>query len=204
MTPRFYYDYGSPNAYLAWRVLGGVEERAGVRFERVPVLLGGIFKETGNQSPFYRYGPVKGRMEYEMLEMRRFTARHRITEFQMNHNFPQNSLVMMRGAAAAAERGLGDAHDTACFRGMWEENLQMDDVEVYTERLGRDGLPATELLAAAQEAGIKAKLTELTNGAVAKGVFGLPSFLVGDELFFGKDRIGDVELEILRQKGQAR
>ncbi|MCQ8185071.1 2-hydroxychromene-2-carboxylate isomerase [Parvularcula maris] len=200
MAPRFYYDYGSPNAYLAWRILPDVEARTGIAFERVPVLLGGIFKATGNQSPFYRYGPVKGRMEYEMLEMRRFMQHHRITDFQMNHNFPQNSLVMMRGAVAAAEMGHGEAYDRTCFEGMWRENLQMDDVDIFVPRLNKEGLPGTDILQKAQESGTKAKLVELTNGAVEKGIFGLPSFLIGDELFFGKDRIADAELEILRAK----
>ncbi|GGY41718.1 2-hydroxychromene-2-carboxylate isomerase [Parvularcula lutaonensis] len=200
MTPEFLYDYGSPNAYLAWRVLPEIEARTDVVFRRTPVLLGGIFKETGNQSPFYRFGPVKGRMEYEMLEMRRFMKKHKITDFQMNHNFPQNSLLMMRGAVAAHETGQGEAYDRACFRGMWEENLQMDNVDVFTDRLDKEGLRGSAILQKAQSPEVKAKLAEMTNAAVTRGVFGLPSFFVGDELFFGKDRLGDVELEILRQK----
>lgn len=200
MTPEFLYDYGSPNAYLAWRVLPEIEARTNLPFKRTPVLLGGIFKETGNQSPFVTFGPVKGRMDYEMLEIRRFMKKYRITEFQMNHNFPQNSLLMMRGAVAAQEIGQGEAYDRACFRGMWEENLQMDDVDVFTSRLDEEGLRGSAILQKAQSPEVKAMLVDLTNYAVTRGVFGLPSFLVGDELYFGKDRLGDVELEILRHK----
>ncbi|NNU15061.1 2-hydroxychromene-2-carboxylate isomerase [Parvularcula sp. ZS-1/3] len=201
MTPEFLYDFGSPNAYLAWRVLPEIEERTGVHFARVPVLLGGIFKETGNVSPFQRFGPVKGRMEYEMREMSRFLAKHQITNFQMNPHFPQNSLTMMRAAIAAEEAGNLKAYNAACFKGMWEEGLKMDDAEVFKARLDQDGLPGAMLLAKASEAETKAKLVENTNRAVERGVFGIPSFFVGEELYFGKDRLGDVELDILRSKG---
>lgn len=196
----FLYDFGSPNAYLAWRVLPEVEQRTGVTFKLSPVLLGGIFKETNNMSPFHRFGDVKGRLEYEQREMGRFMAKHAITNFAFNQNFPQNSLNMMRAAMVAEEMGELQKYTAACFRGMWEENLKMDDAEVFAHRMNDDGLPGTELLGKAAEQETKAKLVERTNHAVERGVFGLPSFFVGEELYFGKDRIGDVELEILRAK----
>lgn len=198
MTPEFLYDFGSPNAYLAWRALPGVEERTGARFARVPVLLGGIFKATGNQSPFMTYAHVRGRLAYEQLEMQRFMAKHGITEFRFNPHFPQNSLLMMRGAVAADAGGQGDAYRAACFRGMWEEGVRMDDPDALAAHLDAAGLDGARLLKEARTADVKAKLTELTNHAVERGVFGLPSFLVGDALYFGKDRLGEVELELLR------
>jgi 2-hydroxychromene-2-carboxylate isomerase len=200
MTPEFLYDFGSPNAYLAWRVLPEIEERTGTRFRQIPVLLGGIFKETGNQSPFHTYANVRGRIAYEQREIERFLASHEIANFRFNPAFPQNSLQMMRGAVAAAEMDCLTAYTEACFRGMWEEGLKMDDSDVLHRRLEEAGLDATHIMTLSAEAKTKARLAESTNDAVARGVFGLPSFFIGDELFFGKDRLGQVEIEILRHK----
>jgi 2-hydroxychromene-2-carboxylate isomerase len=196
---RFLYDYGSPNAYLAWRVLPAIEERTREPFERVPVLLGGIFKATGNQSPFYAFAGVKGRLDYERLEMERFCERHGITEFRFNPHFPQNSLQMMRGAVAARGMSLGERYDALIFRGLWELELKLDEAEALSSYLGEHGLDADALVGATGEPAIKAELIARTDQAVEQGVFGLPSFFVGDELYFGKDRLDAVEDAIRRR-----
>ncbi|WP_020400006.1 2-hydroxychromene-2-carboxylate isomerase [Kordiimonas gwangyangensis] len=195
----FLFDFGSPNSYLAWKVLPGIEERTGVRFDYVPVLLGGIFKATGNSSPAVAFAGVKGKMAYEMLEMRRFISKHGLTAFKMNPHFPVNTLHLMRGAIFARQQNLLPAYMDAVMHHMWEEPKKMDEPDVIMAALAESGLDASAILEGAQDAGVKAALLENTEKAVARGVFGAPSFFVGDELFFGKDRLSAVEEEILAQ-----
>jgi 2-hydroxychromene-2-carboxylate isomerase len=192
----FYFDFGSPNAYLAHKVIPAIEQRTGARFVYVPALLGGIFKATGNQSPAQAFAGIPSKLAYEGKETRRFVARHGITEFAMNPHFPVNTLQIMRGAVAAQQAGVFEAYVEAVFRAMWVQGLKMDDPAVIRQAFDHAGLPADRLIALMADPDVKAKLIENTEGAVAKGVFGSPSFLVGDELFFGKDRLRDVEEEI--------
>jgi 2-hydroxychromene-2-carboxylate isomerase len=192
-TIEFIFDFGSPNAYLADRALPPILERTGARLVINPCLLGGIFKATGNQSPAVAFAPIKGKFEYEMLEVRRFVARHRFEKFRLNPHFPVNTLMLMRGLVAAQEAGLGAAYLEMGLAGMWEEGLKLDDKEALARRIDAAGLDSASLLAAAQTDPIKQKLAGNTSAAVARGVFGVPTFFVGDEMFFGKDRLGQVE-----------
>jgi 2-hydroxychromene-2-carboxylate isomerase len=192
-TIAFIFDFGSPNAYLAYRALPPILERTGARLVINPCLLGGIFKATGNQSPAVAFTPIKGKFEYEMLEVRRFVARHRFEKFRLNPHFPVNTLMLMRGLVAAQEAGLGAAYLEMGLAGMWEEGLKLDDIEALARRIDAAGLDSASLLAAAQTDPIKQKLAGNTAAAVARGVFGVPTFFVGDEMFFGKDRLGQVE-----------
>lgn len=198
MKAEFLFDFGSPNAYLAWKVLPEVEARTGASFDPVPCLLGGVFKATGNQSPMQANANIPAKMAYEMLEMRRFIARHGLTRFQMNPHFPVNTLLIMRIAVAAKRGGLLPPAAAALFAAMWENGKKMDDPAVVAEVLSRAGLPADRLLAAAGEADVKADLIANTERAVARGVFGLPAYFVGDEMWFGKDRLRDVEEALAR------
>ena len=199
MTPEFLFDFGSPNAYLAHRVLPEIERRTGVRFSYVPVLLGGIFKATGNQSPAQAYATIPSKLAYEQLEMRRFIARHGLTEFQFNPHFPVNTLLIMRGAVAAAIDGALAPYVDAVMRHMWVEPKPMADPDVVRTALDASGLDGARLVARTQDADVKQKLLADTERAVARGVFGLPAFFVGDDLWFGKDRLRDVEEEIVRR-----
>jgi 2-hydroxychromene-2-carboxylate isomerase len=192
-TIEFILDFGSPNAYLAYRALPPILERTGGRLVIIPCLLGGIFKATGNQAPSVAFAPVKGKLEYEMLELRRFVARHRFAKFRMNPHFPVNTLMLMRGMVAAYERGVGDAYLEMGLKGMWEEGLKLDDRETLARRLDAAGLDSASLLAAAQSDPVKQTLADNTAAAVARGVFGVPTLFVGDEMFFGKERLGQVE-----------
>jgi 2-hydroxychromene-2-carboxylate isomerase len=192
-TIEFIFDFGSPNAYLADRALPPILERTGARLVINPCLLGGIFKATGNQSPAVAFAPIKGKFEYEMLEVRRFVARHRFEKFRLNPHFPVNTLMLMRGLVAAQEAGLGAAYLEMGLAGMWEEGLKLDDKEALARRIDAAGLDSASLLAAAQTDPIKQKLAGNTAAAVARGVFGVPTFFVGGEMFFGKDRLGQVE-----------
>lgn len=195
--PIFYFDFGSLNAYLAWRLLPEIEQRTGARFEQVPVLLGGIFKATGNRSPVEAYAGVPAKLAYEFREIDRFIARHGFDEFRMNPHFPVNTLSLMRGAVAADEMELFEAYVTAIFHYMWEDPRKLDDPEVLEAALEEAGLPAEELIELSGDQGVKDQLIANTQEAVAQGVFGLPSFIVGGELYFGKDRLREVEDAIL-------
>jgi 2-hydroxychromene-2-carboxylate isomerase len=192
----FYFDFGSPNAFLAHRVIPAIEARTGARFVYVPALLGGIFKATGNQSPAQAFAGIPSKLAYERKETQRFVRRHGITDFAMNPHFPVNTLQIMRGAVAAEREGLFKPYVEAVYRAMWTEGLKMDDPAVIEAALTKAGLPAQRLMALTADPEVKAKLIANTEAAVAAGVFGSPSFVVGGELFFGKDRLRDVEDEI--------
>ena len=194
----FIFDFGSPNAYLAWKVLPGIAERTGAKINLIPCLLGGIFKATGNQSPVIAFGAIKGKLAYEMLETRRFVEAHGLTAFQMNPHFPVNTLLIMRGLIAAQRQGVAEPYVAAVASAMWEQGLKMDDPDVVADVLTKAGLDARAILEATQDPDVKAELVANTEAAVERGVFGIPTFFVGDEMFFGKDRLTQVEAELAK------
>ncbi|MES2343343.1 MAG: 2-hydroxychromene-2-carboxylate isomerase [Pseudomonadota bacterium] len=197
-TIDFIFDFGSPNGYLAWKVLPGIAARTGAKVNLIPCLLGGIFKATGNQSPVTAFGGVKGKLEYEALETRRYVAAHGLTAYRSNPHFPVNTLLIMRGLVAASRMGVGDAYLEAVVCAMWEQGLKMDDPEVVAGVLAKAGLDAKAILEATQDPEVKAELVANTEAAVARGAFGVPTFFVDGEMFFGKDRLGAVEAELSR------
>jgi 2-hydroxychromene-2-carboxylate isomerase len=200
----FLFDFGSPNAYLADLVIPQIERRSGVKFDYVPVLLGGIFKATGNVSPAESLRDIKNKREFMMVEMHRFIRRHNITTFRQNPFFPVNTLMLMRGAVAAQFEGVFEPYVRAGFHHMWEEPKKMDDPDVFRTALNASGLDADRLMARAQQDDAKKRLLELTTDAVTRGAFGSPTFFVGKEMFFGKDQLRDVEEAIVEQtKGNA-
>jgi 2-hydroxychromene-2-carboxylate isomerase len=198
MHAEFLFDFGSPNAYLSHLVLPQITAHTGVAFEYTPILLGGVFKLTNNKPPMIAFGGVKGKLEYEQRETQRFIARHKITTYRFNPDFPINTLTIMRAAVAANENGELSRYADAVFHHMWEAPKKMDDPDVIRAALLESGLDADRLLVQAQTPEIKQRLLDNTEKAVARGVFGSPSFFVGNELFFGKDRLGEVEEEIAR------
>ena len=199
VTIDFIFDFGSPNAYLAGKVLPAVAERTGATINRIPCLLGGIFKATNNASPMVAFGEVKGKLAYEGLETRRFVAKHGLTAYRPNPHFPVNTLLIMRGVIAARRAGVEDAYVAAVLAAMWEAGEKMDDPEVVVRVLTAAGLDGAALVAATQDPEVKAELVANTEAAVQRGVFGIPTFFVGDEMFFGKDRLDQVEAEAARQ-----
>ena len=196
----FLFDFGSPNAYLAHKVIPSVEARTGTRFTYLPVLLGGLFKATGNRSPMEAFAGIPAKLAYEALERDRFVKRHGLTRFAPNPHFPVNTLAIMRGAVAAQTLRVFAPYVEAVFAAMWEEGRKMDDPGVIAQALTAAKLPAERLMALAQERAIKDELVANTTGAVERGVFGSPSFLVGDALYFGKDRLDDVEAAIVASR----
>jgi len=196
----FLFDFGSPNAYLSHLVIPSIERRTGVKFKYVPVLLGGVFKATNNVSPAVSLQGIKNKPQYTQLETRRFLKQHNITKYAPNPFFPVNTLTIMRGAVFAQRAGYFEKYVDEVYRHMWSEPKKMDEVDVVTAALTESGLPAAEILAGTQLPEVKQQLIANVDDAVARGVFGSPSFFVGNELYFGKDRLRDVEEEIERQK----
>jgi 2-hydroxychromene-2-carboxylate isomerase len=194
----FYFDFGSPNAYLAYKAVPSIEARLGPIFELKPALLGGIFKATGNQSPAVTLAGVPTKAAYERKETERFVARHGLTAFRFNPAFPINTLHMMRGAVLARRLGVFEAYVAAVYAGMWEQALNMGDLDIFHGVLDRAGLPTQAFRDHIGDADVKQGLIATTEEAVGRGVFGSPAFFVGDEMFFGKDRLRDVEEEFLR------
>jgi len=195
----FQFDFGSPNAYLAELVLPEIEKRTGVKFDYVPVLLGGVYKATGNMSPFDSLRGIKNKPEYNALETQRFLRRHNITKFKPNPFFPVNTLTLMRGAVAAQFEGIFEPYFRAAYYHMWVEPKKMDDPQVFREAFLSSGLDIDGLIARAQRDDVKKRLIENTSDAVARGTFGSPTFFVGNEIFFGKDSLRNVEEEIVAQ-----
>jgi 2-hydroxychromene-2-carboxylate isomerase len=195
----FHFDFGSSNSYCAHRVIPEIEARTGATFTYVPVLLGGVFKLTNNRSPMEQFAEVKNKMEYQRKEMARFMAKHHLTRFVMNPYFPVNTVQIMRGALVAEEEGQLARYVEAVFFHMWEAPKKMDEPQVIEVALDESGLDGAHILGRMAEQPIKDKLLRNTEASVARGNFGSPTFFVGDEMFFGKDRLRDVEEEIAAQ-----
>lgn len=196
----FHFDFGSPNAYLSHLVIPGIEARTGVQFEYVPILLGGIFKMTNNQSPAEAFKGIANKMAYMQKETKRFLKKNNITHYHFNPHFPVNTLQLMRGAIVAQQQGFFEKYVDEVFQHMWGKPKKMDDPQVIQSALQESGLDAAALLAGIQQPAVKQKLLSNNEDAVRRGVFGSPSFFVGDELFFGKNCLPEVEAEIEAQK----
>ncbi len=191
----FIFDFGSPNGYFCHKVIPKIEERTGATFNYMPALLGGIHKLTNNQPPMIAFNGIKGKLEYDMLETERFITRHRLDAFHFNPHFPVITLLIMRGLIAAEMDGQEQkmAYIEVVLKAMWEDGLKMDDPDVVARVLSEGGLDAGRLMAATQDKAVKQKLIDKTEAAVARGVFGIPTFFLGDEMFFGKERLGQLE-----------
>lgn len=200
---QFHFDFGSPNAYLAHLLIPQIERRTGARFEYVPVLLGGIFKLTNNRSPMESFADVRNKLEYQRLETERFIRRHQITRYRFNPHFPLNTLTLMRGAVAARTLGIFERYVSCVFDNMWAEPKKLDDADVFRSVLTESGLDAERIFALTQEPAVKSELLANTEMSVRRGSFGAPTFFVGDEIYFGKDRLGEVEEEIRRRSTES-
>jgi 2-hydroxychromene-2-carboxylate isomerase len=198
MDVEFHFDFGSPNAYLAHRVIPAIAARTGATFRYVPVLLGGVFKATSNRSPAETLRGIRNKPEYERRETERFIRRHGIAEFHRNPYFPVNTLQIMRGAVAAELDGYFARYVDAVFHHMWEEPKKLDEANIIRAALDASGLDGARTLERIQDPTVKQVLLENTERSVARGTFGSPTFFVGDEMWFGKDRLRDVEEEIVR------
>ena len=194
----FYFDFASPNAYLSHKVMQTIKEKYQVDLNYVPVLLGGIFKATNNKPPMEQFFGVMNKNEYQSIEMQRFIERHNIDSFQMNPYFPVISLQIIRGAVAADMDGYLEEYIDKVLVHMWEEPKKMDDPEVIKAAFEESGFDSEKLMAQIQDPIIKAKLISNTEQAVERRVFGIPTFFIDDEVYFGKDTIWMIE-EILSE-----
>ena len=192
-NPQFLFDVGSPNAFLSHEAIPAIEKRTGVKFEYVPILLGGIFKATNNRSPAESLAGIKNKPEFLAIETERFVKRFQVQPYVMNPFFPVNTLNLMRAAVAAQFEGVFEPYVEAAFHHMWREPKKMDNPEVAVKALTSSGLDGAKLLARAQEPDVKAKLVANTQAAVERGAFGSPTFFVGNEMFFGKEQLREVE-----------
>lgn len=197
---QFLFDFGSPNAYLCHKVIPGIERRTDATFEYVPILLGGLFKLANNRSPAEAFAGIPNKRAYDLLEMKRFVEKHGLSSFRSNPFFPVNTLQIMRGAVAAQRLDCFASYVDTVYACMWERGLNMADPAVIVQALDAAGLDAHAIVSATQDPDVKARLMANTQAAHERGAFGSPTFFVGDEIYFGKDRLGDVEEAIQRKR----
>ena len=200
MSVEFHFDFGSPNAYFSHCVIPEIEQRTGARFTYVPVLLGGLFRATNNKSPMEAFAGILNKSEYNKRETERFIAKHGINKYRFNSNFPVNTLHIMRGAIYAMNNGIGEKYIDCIYSAMWEQDQNMADPDMIAKVLSNAGLPAQEIIEGTADPAIKQQLIDNTSASVERGNFGSPTFFVGDEMFFGKDKLRDAEEEILQQQ----
>lgn len=184
----FYFDFGSPNAYLAYTQMPGLAERSGAEVIYKPMLLGGLFKAVENVSPAFH--PLKG--AYLQIDLPRCAKRWGVP-FALNPHFPVTTLAVLRGAVAMQLDGGFTEYADTVYRAMWVEQKKMDDPAVIAEVLGAIGIDAEAFAARIREDEVKKTLIATTEEAASRGIFGAPTFFVDGEMFFGQDRIDFVE-----------
>ena len=194
MKVDFIFDFASPNAYFCHRVIPEIEKRTGATFNYLPCLLGGIFKITNNQAPMMAFNGITNKLEYQNIEIQRFIKKHNLADFTMNSFFPVMTLQLQRGAIAATSLNVFDEYLEAIFKGMWEKGLNLADQEVLINLLTAETqIDISDLVEKMQTQEIKDQLIQNTSNAVERGAFGIPTFFADDEIFFGKDSLGDLE-----------
>ena len=194
MKVDFIFDFASPNAYFCHRVISEIEKRSGATFNYIPCLLGGIFKITNNQAPMMAFNGITNKLEYQNIEIQRFIKKHNLAHFTMNSFFPVMTLQLQRGAIAAMSLNVFDEYLEAIFKGMWEKSLNLADQEVLVNLLTAETqIYISNLVEKMQTQEIKDQLIQNTSNAVERGAFGIPTFFADDEIFFGKDSLGDLE-----------
>ncbi|MBX7496534.1 2-hydroxychromene-2-carboxylate isomerase [Qipengyuania sp. 6B39] len=186
-------DLAAPNGYLAWYPLKDIAERTGAELVVTPVFLGGMHKLTGNAPPMLRDADVKGKVPYAAREFQRFLDRHAMTKFRMHPALPFNSILVQRILVAAQDQAEMQALVDAFQPAVWERNIDCGDADAMRAVLEEGGFEADRLLAATQDPEVKQALIDNTESAVGRGAFGIPTVLVGDEMWFGKERLGQIE-----------
>jgi 2-hydroxychromene-2-carboxylate isomerase len=195
---QFLFDFGSPNAYLCHKVIPSIAWNTNIEFEYTPILLGGLFKLTNNRSPAEAFAGIANKKAYDLLEVRRFVEKHKLHQFRRNPFFPVNTLQIMRGAIAAKRLDCFATYVDAMYSAMWEQGRNMADLSEITDVLKAAGIDAERLLETSGAQDVKNELLANTQSAFERGAFGSPTFFVGEEIYFGKDRLREVEEEMLR------
>ena len=194
-TIEIIFDFVSPNAYFAYYPLKDIAAKHGAAIEITPVFLAGMHKLTGNAPPFIRDAEVRGKNEYAMLEMNRFIARHGMTDWKMNQKFPFNSVMLQRLLCAAGNEERLKLLDIL-LPAIWHDGADPTDPEAIGPVLMDAGYDAAELLLKTMDPAVKQSLMDNTDKAVERGAFGIPTFYIGEEMFFGKERLGQIEDEL--------
>lgn len=196
------FDFVSPNAYLIWWPLRDLIKRTEAELDVTPVFLGGMHKLTGNAPPMIRDQDVKGKVEYSMLEMRRFIEKHQLTKYRLHPKFPFNSITLQRMLYAADQDGRGVQFVEAMLPAIWEEGVNITDPEALGAAIAAAGFVPEDLFARTQNDEVKQGLVENTSHAVERGAFGIPTMFVGPkgegEMFFGKERLDQIEEELAK------
>lgn len=191
----FYFDYGSPYSYLADSQLGALAKRTGAQVAYRPMLLGGVFKATGNHSPGLE--SIENKRRYNAVDLRRWVDHYGV-EFQPNPFFPINTLPLMRACVAAQRDGVFETFHAAVYPAFWAEGRDMGDPEVVARVLEKAGLDPVPILERASDPEVKQELRATTDAAVERGVFGAPTFFIDDEIFFGADHLPFIERALTR------
>ena len=200
MIVDFIYDVATPNGYLAHKVIPEFEDRTHVKFNYIPCLAGGIFKLTNNTPPLIANADVKNKSDYFFIEINRFIQKHKINQFKNNSYFPQNSLLIQRGAIAAQQLNIFKEYVDCTMSGMWEKDLNIQDKDVLKQALEEDGIDYKAIFNIIETKECKDQLIANTSWAVEKGAFGIPTFFIDDQIFFGKDHMYQLEEYISSKK----
>jgi len=197
-TIELIFDFVSPNAYLIWSPLKNLAAKYGATIAVTPAFLGGMHKLTGNAPPFVRDAEVKGKNDYAMLEMNRFIKKHGLTKFRMNPKFPFNTITLQRMLVALEPEKQAGFIETL-LPAIWEQGLDVTDADALGKILHNGGFDGQALLAMTQDPAIKQRLIDNTENAVERGAFGIPTMFVEGEIYFGKERLGQIEEQLASQ-----
>tara|TARA_B100001142_G_C14046344_1_gene544084 strand:- start:148 stop:744 length:597 start_codon:yes stop_codon:yes gene_type:complete len=194
MNVDFIFDFASPNAYLCHKAIRNLEKTHNIKFNYVPCLLGGIMKLSNNQPPMVTLAEIPNKMKYEFdTAFNRFMREHSITKFKMNEHFPVNTISLIRGAIVAQKNNFFDAYVEIVLSGLWEQSLKLDSPEALHELLIKNDCHADVVIEGIAKEEIKEELIANTSEAVEKGAFGIPTFFVADEMFYGKDSLRELK-----------
>ena len=200
MIVDFIFDVASPNTYFAHKLIPDFEKRTGAKFKYIPCLLGGIHKLSNNQPPFIAYAECQNKSNYQMIEVERFVKQHKLTKYKFSSHFPPMTIQVQRGAIAAQELGVFEEYFECVITAMWENDKNISDIDVLQEVLKENNFDVASLMDIVTSQGCKDKLIKNTDNAVSKGAFGAPTFFFGDQIFFGKDHLYQLEEYINSQK----
>ena len=197
------FDFVSPNAYLVWWPLRELVKRTGAELDVTPVFLAGMHKLTGNAPPMIRNKDVKGKVEYDMLEMQRFIKKHQLDKYRLHPQFPFNSITLQRMLYAADQDGRGVQFAESLLPAIWEDGVDVLNPETLGAAIAAAGFDAKDLFERSQTDEVKQGLAANTDHAVERGAFGIPTMFTGPkggktEMFFGKERLAQVEEELVK------
>jgi len=193
MKVDFIFDFASPNAYFCHKLIPIIEDRTDVSFNYIPCLLGGIFKLSGNQPPFMAFADIPNKNAYQMIEIERFVKQHELTKYQFNSNFPINTVQIQRGSIAAQELNVFDQYLDVVITAMWEDNKNLNDLDILKATLNENNMDVEAIFNIVNSQECKDRLIANTSAAVERGAFGVPTFFLDDQIFFGKDHLYQLE-----------